>query len=144
MPILKMTKNSIDIGIVVKDLERAARFYGETLGLPVVREVEITEEKARKSGCAAGRFRFKAFQAGDVQLKVVQADAAPPTGGGKVDRATGFRYITFSVESVEETCKALRAAGVQLEGEITEVVPGRFIIFFQDPDGNLLECVGPK
>lgn len=144
MPLMKMTKGSIDIGIVVKDLARAARFYGETLGLPVVREVEIPEEKARKAGCAAGRFRFKAFQAGDVQLKVVQADANPPAGGGKVDRSTGFRYITFSVESVEATARALQAAGVRPEGEITEVVPGRFIIFFADPDGNMLECVGPK
>ena len=144
MPLIKMTKGSIDIGIVVQDLERAAKFYGGVLGLPVVREVEIAKEKAAQAGCASGRFRFKAFQAGELQLKVVQADANPPAGGGKVDRSTGYRYITFTVESVGETAKALKAAGAQLAGEITEVVPGRFIIFFQDPDGNMLECVGPK
>lgn len=144
MPLIKMTKGSIDIGIVVQDLDRAAKFYGGVLGLPMVREVELTQEKARKAGCASGRFRFKAFQAGEVQLKVVQADANPPAGGGKVDRSTGYRYITFSVESVEETARALKAAGVDLAGEVTEVVPGRFIIFFPDPDGNMLECVGPK
>lgn len=144
MPLLKMTKDSIDIGIVVKNLDRAAKFYGETLGLPVVREVEIAADKATQAGCASDRFRFKAFQAGDVQLKVVQADADPPSGTGKVDAATGYRYITFSVESVEESYNALKAAGVPMQGQIAEVAPGRFIIFFADPDGNMLECVGPK
>ena len=143
MPLIKMTKELIDVGIVVKDLEVAEKFYGGVLGLPVVREVEIAEEKAKQAGCASGRFRFKAFQAGEAQLKVVQADADPPAGEGVVDESTGYRYLTFTVESVREARDALAAAGVKLAGEITEVVPGRFIIFFQDPDGNMLECVGP-
>ena len=144
MGLIKMTKESIDVGIVVKDLEVAEKFYGGALGLPVVREVEIAEEKARQAGCASGGFRFKAFQAGEVQLKVVQADADPPAGGGAIDESTGYRYLTFTVESVQEARDALAAAGAKLMGEITEVVPGRFIIFFQDPDGNMLECVGPR
>ncbi|MED5578908.1 MAG: VOC family protein [Nitrospinota bacterium] len=144
MALIKMVKDSIDIGIVVQDLEKASHFYGEILGLPVVREVEITSDKAAQAGCASGRFQFKAFQAGDVQLKVAQADSNPNNGGGKIDDSTGFRYITFTVESVEETYKHLKNAGVNIQGEVTEVVPGRFIIFFSDPDGNFLECVGPK
>ncbi len=144
MSLLKMTKEFIDVGIVVKDLEVAEKFYGGVLGLPIVREVEIKEEKAKQAGCASGRFEFKAFQAGEVQLKVVQADSDPPAGGGIVDEATGYRYLTFTVESVQEAHDALAAAGVRLMGEVTEVVPGRFIIFFQDPDGNMLECVGPR
>lgn len=144
MPLLKMTKESIDIGIVVKDLSVSEKFYGETLGLPEVRDVQISGDAAAKSGCASGPFRFKAFQAGEVQLKIAQAESNPPSGGGKVDAATGHRYITFSVESVEEAFNALKAAGAPLQGEVTEVVPGRFICFFADPDGNMLECVGPK
>ncbi len=144
MAILKMTKDSIDIGIVVKDLDRAAAFYGGTLGFPEIRQLELNAEKAKRAGCASGPFHFKAFQAGEVQLKVVQADADPPAGGGQLDAATGFRYLTFSVESVEEAARDLKAAGASIKGEITEVVPGRFILFFEDPDGNLLECVGPK
>ena len=144
MSILKMTKVAVDIGIVVKDLSVAEKFYGGVLGLPEVREVEIKAEAARQSGCASGPFRFKAFQAGEVQLKIIEAEADPPPGTGKVDEATGVRYFTFSVESVEESFQALEAAGAAMQGEITEVAPGRFICFFADPDGNLLECVGPK
>ena len=144
MSLIKMAKESIDVGIVVKDLDVAEKFYGGVLGLPVVREVEITADKAKQAGCASGRFEFKAFQAGEVQLKVVQADSDPPSGGGIVDASTGYRYLTFTVESVQEAHDALAAAGAKIMGEITEVVPGRFIIFFQDPDGNMLECVGPR
>jgi catechol 2,3-dioxygenase-like lactoylglutathione lyase family enzyme len=144
MPLLKMTKDSIDLGIIVKDLDVAAKFYSETLGLPEVRDVQITADVAKQAGCAAGAFRFKAFQAGEVQLKIAQAEADPPRGTGKVDAATGVRYFTFSVESVEEAFNSLKAAGAPIQGEITEVVPGRFICFFSDPDGNMLECVGPK
>ncbi len=144
MSLLKMTKDSIDIGIVVKDLSVSEKFYGETLGLPEVRDVQISADVAAKSGCASGPFRFKAFQAGEVQLKIAQAESNPPSGSGKVDAATGHRYLTFSVESVEDAYNALKAAGVPLQGEVTEVVPGRFICFFADPDGNMLECVGPK
>ena len=144
MSLLKMTKDSIDLGIIVKDLDVAAKFYSETLGLPEVRDVQITADVAKQAGCAAGAFRFKAFQAGEVQLKIAQAEADPPRGTGKVDAATGVRYFTFSVESVEEAFNSLKAAGAPIQGEITEVVPGRFICFFSDPDGNMLECVGPK
>ena len=144
MSLLKMTKDSIDLGIIVKDLDVAAKFYSETLGLPEVRDVQITADMAKQAGCAAGAFRFKAFQAGEVQLKIAQAEADPPRGTGKVDAATGVRYFTFSVESVEEAFNSLKAAGAPMQGEITEVVPGRFICFFSDPDGNMLECVGPK
>ena len=144
MPLLKTTKDSIDIGIVVKDLSVAENFYGDVLGFPVVREVDISADVARQAGCASGPFRFKAFQAGEVQLKIVQAESDPPAGTGKVDAATGVRYLTFSVESVEEAYDAVKAAGAAMQGEISEVVPGRFIFFFSDPDGNLLECVGPK
>jgi len=144
MSLLKMTKDSIDLGIIVKDLVVAAKFYSETLGLPEVRDVQITADVAKQAGCAAGAFRFKAFQAGEVQLKIAQAEADPPRGTGKVDAATGVRYFTFSVESVEEAFNSLKAAGAPMQGEITEVVPGRFICFFSDPDGNMLECVGPK
>ncbi len=143
MALIKMAKECIDVGIVVKDLDVAEQFYGGVLGLPIVREVEITEDKAKRAGCASGRFHFKAFQAGEVQLKVVQADSNPPAGGGVIDKSTGYRYLTFTVESVQEAHDALVAAGANLMGEITEVVPGRFIIFFRDPDGNMLECVGP-
>jgi predicted enzyme related to lactoylglutathione lyase len=45
---------------------------------------------------------------------------------------------------VEEAFNSLKAAGAAMQGEIAEVVPGRFICFFADPDGNMLECVGPK
>lgn len=144
MPLLKMTKNSIDIGIIVKDLSVAEKFYGELLGFPIVREVEISAEVARQCGCALAPFKFKAFQAGEVQLKVAQAESSPPSGTGKLDAATGVRYLTFSVESVEEAYNTVKAKGVEMHGEIAEVVPGRFIFFFSDPDGNMLECVGPK
>ena len=144
MSLLKMTKDSIDLGIIVKDLDVAAKFYSETLGLPEVRDVQITADVAKQAGCATGAFRFKAFRAGEVQLKIAQAEADPPRGTGKVDAATGVRYFTFSVESVEEAFNSLKAAGAPMQGEITEVVPGRFICFFSDPDGNMLECVGPK
>ena len=144
MALINMVKDSIDIGIVVQDLEKASHFYGEILGLPVVREVEITADKAIQAGCASGRFQFKAFQAGEVQLKVAQADSSPNNGGGKVDASTGFRYITFTVDSVEETYNHLKNPGVNIQGQVTEVIPGRFIVFFADPDGNMLECVGPK
>ena len=144
MGLINMVKDSVDIGIVVKDLEKASHFYGDILGLPIVREVEITADKAIQAGCASGRFQFKAFQAGGVQLKVAQADSNPNNGSGKIDDSTGFRYITFTVDSVEETFNHLKEAGVNVQGEVTEVIPGRFIVFFADPDGNMLECVGPR
>ncbi len=144
MPLLAMTKGFPEIGVVVKDLAVAESFYAGTLGLPMVREVEISGATASKAGCSSVPFRFKAFQVGDAQIKIVEVDGSPPTGTGKIDDATGVRYVTFSVESIDEAHRALLAAGVQMAGEVVEAVPGKFMFFFTDPDGNLLECIGPR
>lgn len=144
MPLLAMTKNFPEIGIVVKDLAVAAAFYGEVLDLPLVREVKISGAKALEAGCSSVPFRFKAFQVGDAQVKIVQVDGDPPVGTGKIDEATGVRYVTFSVENIDDAHRSLVAAGVHMQGEVVEAGAGRFMFFFTDPDGNLLECIGPR
>lgn len=144
MPLLAMTKGFPEIGIVVKDLAIAEAFYGGVLGLPLVREVEISESKALQAGCSNLPFRFKAFLVGDAQVKIVQVDGDLPVGTGKIDGATGVRYVTFSVENIDDAHRSLVAAGVQMAGEVIESVAGRFMFFFTDPDGNLLECIGPR
>jgi len=50
--------------------------------------------------------------------------------------------LTFST-SIEEAVSMLQQKGVKFQGRITQDNAGK-IAYFEDPDGNLLYCVGNR
>jgi predicted enzyme related to lactoylglutathione lyase len=103
------------IGVPVRDRERAARFYGETLGL----------EKNPNSSK-----RWIEFETGNVTLALVPIEY---TGGDFQPLPSAA--IAIRVTDVEEARRKLEAAGVEFKGEVIDsgvchIAP------FKDPDGN--------
>jgi catechol 2,3-dioxygenase-like lactoylglutathione lyase family enzyme len=113
--------------VPVSDVEEAVRFYGETLGLPVVaRRDDIPENPEAE------------FRAGNGTLLVYRS-----TGAGQARHTVaGFR-----VEDLDATVAGLRERGVvfeeydlpdlKTEGGIATVAGVR-AAWFKDPDGNIL------
>lgn len=109
--------------VAVTDLDRAKRFYGETLGLPAEGDME---------GVAA-------FRTGETTLVVYQSDGVLPGSGNAVVWGGGG--------DVEAIASELREKGVKLEeypelGMAFENGVHRQddfrAIWFKDPDGNVL------
>ena len=110
----------------VKDLDKAARFYEDTLGLSRVggEEEEVI-----------------VFESGDTTINVYRSSFAG------TNKATA---LTWAVDDVEDVVRALKSKGVKFEhydlpdttreGDV-HVSGDIKVAWFKDPDGNILSLV---
>lgn len=127
---VQLTKDSIDLGIVVRNADAALAFYRDLLGF------EFQGSMAMPGGATMHR-----LMCGTSLIKLVAHDPVPeasnPPGG--INKATGYRYWTMSVSNLAEIVAACEAAGTKIRIPITEIRPGITIAMVEDPDGNWVE-----
>jgi len=104
------------ISVPVTDMERAKRFYGETLGLP---EIEHPEQG------------FPEYQLGE-NISLYLLDM---TKVGSTFTAPHTAHLALRVPDVAAARAELEAKGVEFEGEILDTSVCH-MAFFRDPDGN--------
>ena len=105
------------ITVSTQDYERAARFYGETLGL---------EFAKRWGSMPAGE-----FETGNLTIAVMQSDAFG------IEFRANNHPIEFHVDDFEAAKAELEARGVEFRGDTLD--SGVCCqAFFADPDGNAL------
>ena len=129
MGIMHLTKDSIDLGIVVADGEKALAFYRDTLGF------EHVADTPRPDGSVMHR-----LMCGSSMIKVISGSNAPakaPPGG--IQGGYGYRYWTISVSNLAEVAKACESAGYAVPVQPREIRPGVSIAMVEDPDGNWVE-----
>ncbi|MFA6506133.1 MAG: VOC family protein [Treponemataceae bacterium] len=126
---MKAAKDSIDIGIVVKDIGASLRFYRDELGL----------EYAGQNPIPAGTLHRLRFGTSDIKL--VDPKTVPSAGPEGLDAQLGYRYLTFAVANLSQLCAALKGHGVPFAVPETELRPGVRIAMAKDPDGNIVEFV---
>jgi catechol 2,3-dioxygenase-like lactoylglutathione lyase family enzyme len=126
---MQVSKDSIDLGIIVTDEKASVNFYRDALGLEWEGELPLP----------GGRmYRLKA---GTTVIKLVKLEKTPeakPAPGGPM-RGLGFRYFTISVPDIRGLMAGLEAKGVKATVPVTEFRPGVTIAMVQDPDGNTIE-----
>jgi catechol 2,3-dioxygenase-like lactoylglutathione lyase family enzyme len=103
------------ISMPTQDLDRARRFYLETLGLPLEHETPVGIE----------------VRAGQVTLGVWQPEQVG------LPFAPNPNDVALRVPDVAEARRELEAAGVEFRGEIVDTGVCH-MAFFHDPDGNAL------
>lgn len=152
-PAGEFSRAVVDIGIVVEDLEKSAKFYSEVLGLKEVQGFSVPAEKATSFGLtnrqpATVRVFVLDEQAGKprTSLKLM---AFPDAPGKKQDQAfihstIGVSYLTLFVTDMERAVARLKEAKVELLGETPASLGGNnYLTAFRDPDGNFIELIGP-
>ena len=127
---VQLTKDSIDLGIHVKDPEKSLAFYRDTLGFEQVGEMDMP-----------GGMHMWRLMCGTSMIKLVNSAKGPkaenPLGG--IIGANGYRYWTISVSNLDEIAAACEAAGYKVAIPVTEIRPGTSIAMVEDPDGNWVE-----
>jgi predicted enzyme related to lactoylglutathione lyase len=114
-----MTVTGVDfVSVPTRDVERAAVFYGETLGL-------------RRSMYKPER-NFAEFETGTVTLSVVNPEKM---GIGEFNPNTN--HVALQVQDVAAARAELEGRGVQFMGDIFDTGVCH-MAFFNDPDGNAL------
>ena len=105
------------ISVPITDKERSKRFYGETLGLPLV----------------SGDDGWPEYQLGEnVSLYLMD-----PSNIGQEFSGPHTANIALRVGDVEQVRSELEGRGVEFEGDTLDTGVCH-MAFFQDPDGNAL------
>jgi catechol 2,3-dioxygenase-like lactoylglutathione lyase family enzyme len=126
---MEAAKDSLDLGILVSDIQESLHFYQDLLGLQFVGITPLWFGTMH-------RLRF-----GSSDFKLIQPDKVPPEGAIGLEAQLGFRYVTFVIRNLSAVCAELRSKGIAFEVEEKELRPGVRIAMVKDPDGNIVEFV---
>ena len=93
------------IGIAVKSLSEASKFYTDILGLEITHKETIADQKARAF--------FIAIKGTNIEL-LESTEPDGPIGKFIDSRGEGIHHIAFRVENIEGALQDLKAQGVRL------------------------------
>lgn len=152
----EFTAKSIDLGIVVSDLEKSVEFYTNALGMKEVPGFSVPGDWCRDAGLTDGKqldIRVMVLGEGPGASKI-KLMALPGVKSEKPDNkflhsSFGFSYITISVTDSDAAVARLKKAGVKTVAKsplpLPKPLPSSIILtVVRDPDGNLIELVGPR
>jgi catechol 2,3-dioxygenase-like lactoylglutathione lyase family enzyme len=146
---------TIDLGMVVSDIDKSLKFYKDVLGFSEVSGFKVPGQFAEDSGLANKldldvHVLVLGQGATATKLKLMQFKTAP---GARVDNAYihssyGYRYLTIAVKNLNAAVDAANKAGGKLVAKCPVPLPAGFpaglaLANYRDPDGNLIELVGP-
>ena len=127
---IELQKDSIDLGIIVKDGEKALAFYRDTLG--------FNHEGDMPMGGGSTMHRLRC---GTSLIKVIETgeplEHNPAPGG--IMGGTGYRYWTISVSNLDALVDECKAKGYTVPMDPREIREGIRIAMVEDPDGNWVE-----
>jgi len=145
------SRTTIDLGMVVSDVEKAAKFYTEAVGFTELKGFDVAAQMANDTGLTDNRpFQVRVFALGDepaaTRLKIM---TIPGAGLQKVDNqyigsSLGFRYLTINVADLTQTMARLKQNGVAPVKEPYRLGGNNYLILVKDPDGNTVELIGPQ
>jgi glyoxylase I family protein len=126
---VQVSKDSIDLGIVVTDEKAALAFYRDGLGLEMEGELPLPGGRMYRLKCGTTIIKL---------LKLNKTPEAKPAPGGPMG-GLGLRYFTISVPDIRALVSQIEAKGIKPTMPVTEFRPGVTIAMVADPDGNTVE-----
>ena len=152
----EFARSTIDVGVCVSDVAKSAKFYTEAIGFKEIDGFSVPGDFCKDAGLTDNKtLDIRVFVLGGedtaTKIKLMQV---PGTNPKKSDNAFvhsqyGLRYLTIMVNDTAAALKRLEKAGVKPVAKGPVPLPkglpeGVFLTVVQDPDGNLVELVGPK
>jgi glyoxylase I family protein len=119
------------VAIICSDYEKSKRFYVETLGFEVIREIYREDRRSFKLDLKAGPiYQLELFSFPNPPKRVSSPEAC------------GLRHIAFEVEDVHTVATVLAEKGVDVEAIRLDEHTNKYFTFFRDPDGLPIEIYG--
>jgi catechol 2,3-dioxygenase-like lactoylglutathione lyase family enzyme len=128
----EMSKPGLDVGVVVSDMDKAKKFYGDALGLQRLPDLPLVLPDGGK---------LVRFQCGATVVKLLTYPKAPPKVEHGVMQANGIRLLTMMVKDPDTLAKRLTDQGYT-DPKFSAVRPAGYRVgFTEDPDGNQVELL---
>ena len=148
----EFASTTIDVGIVVSDVEKSAQFYKNALGFTEVPGFDVSTELGGESGLSNYHaFHVRVMVLGEeenaTKIKIMEFPKAPRK---KVDNqfihsSLGFSYLTIFVSDTTAAVeRAQKAGAVPVKKPYKLAGSNNYLTLVKDPDGNIIELVGPK
>lgn len=149
-------RTTIDLGCVVSDLDASVRFYTDGIGFRELPGFSVEGPLAADAGLTDSKplaIRVLVLGEGDsaTKLKLMQVAGTEPRRGDTefIHSHTGFRYLTIMVADTDAALERLAKLGAKPLAKSPVALPdhlakGMHLTCVRDPDGNLVELIGPR
>ncbi len=147
------SREILDIGVVCSNVRQSIEFYTKAIGFTEVEGFDIDPQFGGDSGLSDNEpFHVHVLQlaAGPnaTRLKLMQFPDKPGklTDQAFIHSSYGFSYLTVFVTDMDASLERARQAGATILGK-SPVIIGTgpdYLTLLRDPDGNLVELVGPR
>lgn len=147
---------SIDLGIVVADIQKSVDFYTKAIGMKEVQGFSVPGDFCREAGLTDGkrldvRVLVLGEGSGASKIKLMQIEGVTPQKPKNefIHSTFGFSYLTLGVTDTSAAVARLQKAGIKTIKKTPLPLPAPLpshimLTMVRDPDGNLIELVGPK
>jgi lactoylglutathione lyase len=151
----EFASTTVDFGIVAGDVAKSAAFY-TAIGFKEVSGFDVPAAMGRESGLSDGKpFAVRIFVLGDgdaaTKVKIMQFPGTPSDrpDNAFIHSTLGIRYLTVYVADQTPVLVRLKRTGVTPIANGPYALPegfpkGVYLSVVRDPDGNMIELVGPK
>lgn len=125
--------------MTVTDIDRAQVWYREALGFELQLGFELPGGARGAMLQSAGGARVELFEVPGANPGMSWAD--PPTAM----LTHGFGHVAFECSDLDaDYAHAVATGAERVWGPRQSPEPGRRMAFIHDPDGNLIELIGPR
>ncbi len=122
-------KSSLDVGIVVQDINASLEFYLDILGFNAVGELILP----------FGHLHRLSY--GDSFLKLLVPNHRIVAKPEHLTARAGIQYITLQISNILEFSQSVLEREIPIEMPLQELLPGLSVIMIRDPDGNIVELI---
>jgi len=137
-----MIKSLEHVGLGVSNMEKSLEFYSGLLGMEVIMDLEVSDERiGRVIGVAGAKCRIVHLKLGDGILELFKY--YEPTGNNKTKDIQqfdqGLIHIGFAVDDFHKHVEQLQKRGIEFLGEPVEFRPNVWVVYFRGPEGEVCE-----
>ena len=143
--------STIDLGIVVRNLEASLAFYTNAIGFNNSSSFNVDGPYAKQAGLTTGHpLAIQVLTLNNAptatQIKLMQVPDGTLPNHDTIHSTYGYSYITINVTSMNKSIARAQAEGATPIKPVTEIpnANGLMLALFHDPDGNIVELVGPR
>ena len=151
----EFSRTTIDLGVVVSDVAKAVKFYTDAIGFSEAPGFSVPADFCADAGLTDRKkldIRVLVLGEGDAatKLKLMQVPgaASKKSDNSFIHSQLGYSYLTIYVADADLALARLNKAGVKPLAKGPLPLPpgfpeGMLLAVVRDPDGNLIELIGP-